>query len=109
MNVKLYIYTILILVGGIIHSGSLKAQGEAASNKITGVVLDRNNRPIADVLVSIQENRGEVVTNKDGKFEIFCAKQILCICETLQRLRHLRKHLARGEAKPRHQVGNHEQ
>ncbi len=75
MNVKLYIYTFLLLVGGIIQSGSLKAQEKAARIRISGIVVDKNNLPIADVLVSIQENRGEVVTDKDGKFEIVCTNK----------------------------------
>ena len=71
MNVKLYI--ILLLVGGIIHSGSLSAQEKAAPFKISGVVVDKDNRPITDVVVSVQEERGEVITGKDGKFEICCS------------------------------------
>ncbi|MCK9618696.1 MAG: SusC/RagA family TonB-linked outer membrane protein [Lentimicrobiaceae bacterium] len=70
MNVKLYIYAILLLAEGMIYSGSLKAQEKAATAIITGVVVDRKNQPVADVKVSIQENRGEVFTGKNGQFEI---------------------------------------
>lgn len=70
MKLKLYIYTILLLAGVIIHSGTLKAQVETTATTITGVVVDKDNNPVADVTVSIQEERGEVITGKDGKFEI---------------------------------------
>ncbi len=70
MNVKLYIYAILILAAGMICSGSLKAQEKATATIITGIVVDKKNHPVADVKVSIQENRGEVFTGKDGQFEI---------------------------------------
>ena len=70
MNVKLYIYIILLLAGGMIHSGALKAQGDGATTLIKGMVVDKENRPVADVVISIQEERGDVITGKDGKFEI---------------------------------------
>lgn len=72
MNVKLYIYSILLLAGVMIPSLTLNAQGEASTSTITGVVVDSDNRPIADVIVSIQEERSEVVTGRDGKFTIVC-------------------------------------
>jgi len=72
MKIKQYINIILLLAGVMIHSGTLKAQEEAAPTKISGVVVDKENRPIADVVISVQENRGEVITGKDGKFEIVC-------------------------------------
>ena len=72
MNLKLYIYTILLIAGVMIHSGALKAQGVATNSTITGVVVDQDHRPIADVIVTVQEERGEVITGRDGKFEIGC-------------------------------------
>jgi len=72
MKIKLYIYTIILLAGVMIHSGTLKAQVKVSPSKIYGVVVDRNNLPVADVVVSVQEERGEVISGKDGKFEIFC-------------------------------------
>ena len=80
MNVKLYICTILLLAGVMFHPVALKAQGKSASVRITGVVVDNDNRPIVDVTVSVQEERGEVTTDSNGKFEINCtdkAKDLL--------------------------------
>ena len=70
MKIRQYIYIILLLAGGMIHSGTLKAQGKTTATTIMGIVVDKDNNPVADVAVSIQEERGEVITGKDGKFEI---------------------------------------
>ena len=72
MKIKPYIYIILLLAGALIHSGSLKAQEEVVPIKISAVVVDKDNHPVADLVVSIQEERGEVMTDTDGKFEILC-------------------------------------
>jgi TonB-linked SusC/RagA family outer membrane protein len=48
------------------------AQVEGAPTTIKGMVVDKENRPMADVTVSVQEERGVVITGSDGKFEIVC-------------------------------------
>jgi TonB-linked SusC/RagA family outer membrane protein len=70
MNIKQYIYAILLLAGVSVHSGTLKAQEVTAAFTINGVVVDMNNYPVADVAVTVQEERGEVFTNRNGEFQI---------------------------------------
>lgn len=72
MNVKLYLYMILLLAGVLIHSGALKAQEKNASSTITGTVVDKDNQPVADVTVSVLERRNSTITDKNGKFEVIC-------------------------------------
>ena len=72
MNIKRYIYAILLIAGVSVHSGTLRAQEIATAITINGVVVDMNNNPVSDVVVSVQENRGEVITGKNGEFNIVC-------------------------------------
>jgi TonB-dependent starch-binding outer membrane protein SusC len=65
--VKYYIVTALLFSFSL---GGLMAQEKAVASRVSGRITDNNNKPIAQVMVQVQEENKRTLTSTDGSFTI---------------------------------------